>query len=294
MNGVRPDDHIPAKRRGTAGITPADRSKRYSATSGWLCTVSLFLFSILCFSWCPAAMSPGVAESHKRFATANEHYQNRRFKEALAEYRGLIEAGVRDPVLFYNAGNACVQLGENGQAVAMYERALRLAPRDRAARKNLAYVRPAGAAPAPFILWRPFLFLRDLLSLNEWVVVFDALVVWIALAASLLLLLREGPTRSAARRSLIGGIALAIAVAGFLPWRWHEERGRRIGVIVEDKVVSRHGPSMTLGEHLRLAEGTRVQILGEEGNGWMCIRPLDAPRPSRERSYVRQESVEEI
>ena len=257
------------------------------------CATVGFLF--LLSSWVAvAAASLDVSELHRRFATANERYQNKQFKEALEEYRGLIDAGVRDPTLFYNAGNACVQSGQKGRAAVMYERALRLAPRDNRARRNLSYIRPPGTSSAPFILWRPFLYVRDLFSLNEWLVIGDALFVWIALFGSLLLLLRHGMARAVARGLFVGGIVAAVAVAGFVPWRWYEERGRSIGVIVEPEVVSRHGPSMTLGEHLRLAEGTRVEILGKEGEGWLCIRPLDGPRGSRERSYVKQETVEGI
>jgi len=259
-----------------------------------LTTCATFAFLFAFPSWPSAGAPPDISDLHRRFAIANEHYQNKRFKEALDEYRQLLRAGVRDPVLFYNAGNACVQLGQKGRAVAMYERALQLAPRDSHARKNLAYVRPSGASAAPFVLWRPFLFVRDFFSLNEWLVIADVLFVWIMLAGSLLLLLRQEMARAMARWFLVAGIVLAVAIAGFVPWRWYEERGRRLGVIVEGEVVSRHGPSPTLGEHLRLAEGTRVQILSNEGNGWLCIRPLDAPRRSRERSYVRQEAVEEI
>lgn len=257
------------------------------------CLAVLVLLAVLLSSaW--AATLPSVSELHSEFAIANENYQNRRFKEALDEYLHLISLGVRDPVLYYNAGNACVQLGQKGRAVVMYERALRLAPRDAPAQKNLRYALPSGGGPAPFILWRPFLFARDLFSLNEWLVIADVLVFWIAIAWSLALLLRAGLVRTIVRWFLIAAVALAVAVAGFAPWRGYAERGQRIGVVVQDKAVSRHGPSMTLGEHLSLAEGTRVQILSNEGNGWLCIRPLDVPGASRERTYIRQEAVEPV
>jgi len=240
------------------------------------------------------AAEPDISALHRRFATANEHYQNKRFKEALEGYGQLLAAGVRDPILFYNLGNTYVQLGRKGRAVVMYERALRLAPRDPHARRNLAYVRPPGSVSALFVLWRPFVFLRDLFSLNEWILIADILFVWTMLAGSALLLLRPGMARTAARYLFVAGIVLAIAVSGFLPWRWYEERGRRVGVIIENEAVSRHGPSATLGEHLRLAEGTRVEILGDEGNGWLRIRPLGGPKESREQSYLKQETIEEI
>ncbi len=252
---------------------------------------SLFVLAVLGGS---PAFALDLSEIHRRFATANEHYQNKQFKEALELYRSVIEAGVRDPVLFYNAGNAYAQLGQKGRAIAMYERTLRMAPRHAQARKNLAYLQPAGASRSPFILWRPFLFVRDRLSLNEWLLVVTALLVWVALAWSAWLLLRDGAVRSIARGLLIAGVLMLLVAGGFAPWRGYVEQRRRVGVVVDGDAVTRHGPSPELGEHLRLAEGTRVRIIGREGNGWLCVEPLDSAAASGEHTYLKEESVEEI
>ncbi|MCX8037863.1 MAG: tetratricopeptide repeat protein [Candidatus Sumerlaeia bacterium] len=235
-----------------------------------------------------------LSEIHRRFATANEHYQNKQFKEALELYRSLIEAGIRDPVLFYNAGNAYAQLGQKGRAIAMYERTLRLAPRHTQAQKNLAYLRPAGAARAPFILWRPFLFVRDRLSLNEWLLLMTGSLVGVAAMWSAWLLLRDGVVRSVVRGLLVAGVLLLLVAGGFAPWRGYVEQGRRVGVVVDSDAVTRHGPSPELGEHLRLAEGTRVRIISREGNGWLCVQPLDSGATTSEHTYLKEESVEEI
>jgi len=295
MNDTQNNDHSVGKAPAKSVIVSKDKGKVRPSDSRLGVLFWAAGFALLSIVWpsTPPAAPPNISELHRRFSTANEHYQNKRFKEALDEYQTLLLQGVRDPMLFYNAGNTYVQLSQKGHAVAMYERALRLAPRNSHARRNLAYIRP-GASSAPFVLWRPFLFVRDLFSSNEWLLIADALFVWIAVAGSLLLLLRHEIARAVLRWLLVIGVMLAVGVAGFLPWRLYQERGRRIGVIVESEVVSRHGPSMTLGEHLRLAEGTRVQILGNEGTGWLCIRPLDTAHRFSERSYVKQEAVEEI
>lgn len=240
-----------------------------------------------------ALAASSFSEFHRQFAVANEHYQNKEYQQALDGYLALMQSGVRDPVLFYNAGNACVKLGQKGRAVIMYERALRLNPRDVAARANLAYVQPVGSIVQPFVLWRPFLFIRDFFALNEWILIADALLLWIAIAWSLVLLLREGAVRRVIRGCLIGGVLGMAVAAGFLGGRWYVERGRHIGVIVAKEAVSRHGPSTTFGEHLRLADGTRVEILGHEGNDWLCIRPLDVPGQP-ERTYIPHMAVEPI
>jgi tetratricopeptide (TPR) repeat protein len=241
----------------------------------------------------PAFALPDIAEVYGRFSTGNKYYENGQFAKALSEYHALIEGGIQDPVLFYNAGNAYVQLEQPGEAVVMYERALRLDPRFAAARKNLQYVLP-GEPDSPFILWQPFLFVRDLFSLNEWLVILDGVIVFVALAFTAWLLTRHERLRAAARYCLYAGLALALIAAVFTPWRWYEQRGRNIGVIVEKNVISHYGPSDTHAQHLSLTEGVRVEILGHEGSDWLCIRPLDVPAASRERSYVPEHAVERI
>jgi tetratricopeptide (TPR) repeat protein len=268
------------------------RTRYRSAT----CKGAIALFVFLAFvTGSPWAASPTIsrAEAMKRFEHANQLYQNRNFKEALAEYKSLIDAGIQDPVLYYNAGNAYVQLGRKGWAVVMYERARRLAPRDAQIRANLAYVRSA-QPPQAFILWRPFVYLRDLFTLNEWLIILEGFVLWIAIAAACFFLVRRESVRTPARYFLVGGIVFGLIAAGFVPWRGYVERGRRLGVIVAEKAISRYGPSTTMGEHLSLAEGTRVRILDEPAPGWLVIQPIDVPNASADRTYVAKDVVQEI
>lgn len=236
------------------------------------------------------AVTLGASEIHRRFANGNQYYQAGEYDKAETEYRTLIDAGVRDPILFCNLGNTYVQLGQKGRAVAMYERTLRLAPRDEQARKNLEYIR-GGKPPQPFVLWSPFLFVRDLFSLNEWLLILEGGICAVAVAMSLLLLLRRGRARQAAWFCFIGALAFTVIVACFAPWRWHEQRGRSVGVVIEKKLVSRHGPTKSHAEHLSLAEGARVEIMGREGDGWLRVRPLDVPRDSRQPTYVPADSI---
>jgi len=274
---------------GRSATCPSTVSRRWLQWG----TASVLLLLVLVAPTSAAANPLTRAEAQRRFQAGNQHYQNRQFQEALAQYKSLIDAGIEDPVLFYNAGNAYAQLGEEGEAVVMYERARRLAPRDPDIRRNLAFVRPS-QAPRPFVLWRPFLYLRDAFTLNEWLLAFEVFLLWVALAAAVWFLARGEAVRTAARALLVAGIVLGLIVAAFVPWRWHVERGRRIGVVVAENVVSRHGPSATLAQHLKLAEGTRVRILGEQPGGWLAVRPVDVPPEMAERTYVAREMIEEI
>ena len=74
------------------------------------------------------------------FAEANQAYEREDFASAATGYLRLLDAGVRDPRVHYNLGNAFYRLGRLGPSILAYERALRLAPSDSRIRENLEYV----------------------------------------------------------------------------------------------------------------------------------------------------------
>ena len=70
---------------------------------------------------------------------ANAEYDADKFANALELY---LQASVEDGVssdLFYNIGNTYYRMGELGQSVLYYERALMLDPRNEDAKSNLEY-----------------------------------------------------------------------------------------------------------------------------------------------------------
>lgn len=63
------------------------------------------------------------------------------YGSAVSHYQAALEAGGDGADLHYNLGNALYRAGDRGRAILAWERALRLDPRDEAARSNLALVR---------------------------------------------------------------------------------------------------------------------------------------------------------
>ncbi|MCI9285374.1 MAG: tetratricopeptide repeat protein [Muribaculaceae bacterium] len=94
---------------------------------------AITLLFILCIATLVHAGSPLVSR-------ADSAYTADSFKEAAALYRQAIEEEGPSAKLYYNLGNACYRLGENGNAIIAYERALRLDPTDEDARFNLEFV----------------------------------------------------------------------------------------------------------------------------------------------------------
>ena len=83
------------------------------------------------------------------FAAANERLLANDTRGAIELYESLLERGVEHHDVHYNLGNAFVRDGRPVLAIVAYERALRLSPSSRSARKNLdivrASLRPDGA-----------------------------------------------------------------------------------------------------------------------------------------------------
>lgn len=73
-------------------------------------------------------------------AQADSAYNADNFRQAADMYLNVIQTEGPSAKLYYNLGNSYYRLGEMGNAILSYERALRLDPSDKDARNNLAFV----------------------------------------------------------------------------------------------------------------------------------------------------------
>jgi TolA-binding protein len=99
------------------------------------------------------------AEASKCYNTALEKVESdsaeakQGFADAADKYQLLVSGGVANSRLYFNLGNAYLESGQTGRAVANYLRCLRIEPTMHEAQLNLAYAKkmlklPAGAADA--------------------------------------------------------------------------------------------------------------------------------------------------
>src|SRR5438045_7267095 len=86
------------------------------------------------------------AADESAFTKANQAYADGRFEEAANDYESLIGSGNWNANLFYDLGNARYRLGDFGQAILNYERALALDPRHPEAEANLRLARDEARA----------------------------------------------------------------------------------------------------------------------------------------------------
>src|SRR5256714_14668424 len=88
----------------------------------------------------------GGAADESVFIKANQDYAEGRYAEAASGYEDLVRAGNWSANLFYDLGNTRYRLGDFGQAILNYERALALDPRHPEAEANLRLARDEARA----------------------------------------------------------------------------------------------------------------------------------------------------
>lgn len=94
-----------------------------------------FVFLLACIGTLPSH-----AEESPLIEQADSAYNADNFQQAADMYLNVIQTEGPSAKLYYNLGNTYYRLGQMGNAIISYERALRLDPSDKDARNNLAFV----------------------------------------------------------------------------------------------------------------------------------------------------------
>jgi tetratricopeptide (TPR) repeat protein len=234
----------------------------------------------------PVSAAPAApASAAERLEAANALYLSGDFDHAALAYRALLEEGWEGPALHLNMGNALARIGARGQAMASWQRALRLDPSDADARANLELARAQnvdrllGAADAPLttrLLERTGDVTAVALFGSAWV------AFWV------LLWLRGRATRSARRPFAVGALltALLAVAAGALLAGKAADRRTPSAVVVAPVAPVREAPQKTLKASFELHEGTAVRLLEARGDlarvrldngleGWVASADLE-------------------
>ncbi|HVE14449.1 MAG TPA: tetratricopeptide repeat protein [Elusimicrobiota bacterium] len=250
-------------------------------------TLAPIVLSLL-FAGAPRAMEPAQLQSS--LDAANQLYEQSRLEDAIKAYRSLLSSAPTNADLQYNLGNAYyrfAQPGSLGLAIACYERAFALRPRDSDIRHNLDFaLRRAGESLVPPGMPTALFALFHIFSLPE-LAALHWLGFWLAcLCACAFLLL---PKRRAALLKPTLALAAFWAAAG--AW-W----GVRVlaapdnpGVILIQDAEVRSGPGESFPVSFKAPEGRLVSILNVNGK-WMEIGVLKEGL----KGWLSADSVEKI
>jgi len=223
------------------------------------------------------------------FFQGNQAYAAGRYDDAIAAYEQARAGGQDSGALAFNLGNAYLKRGDIGRAVASYERAARLLPRDPDVTANLAFARERANIEAPGApIWQrlaaPFAFRA---STGELATMFAILwwLFWGLLVARLLspraaVALSRAAT-AVAVIAFILGVSLAVRVTAV------ETAGAAVVVAPGDTPV-RFEPTASGTEHFVVTPGVDVSVL-EERDGWLLVARADG-----RRGWVQAESLERV
>ncbi|MFA5203910.1 MAG: BatD family protein [Lentisphaeria bacterium] len=247
------------------------------------------LLPALALTGLTAAATPGPAAptAAPSWAAAGAAYGRGDLDSAKRLYQALAPAaGAESAARFYNLGNCACRQGRLGEALADYEHARRLAPRDSDILENLNFVRrklglpPQGGTETPRDLLAR---LRDTLRPDEWALLAAGLVAAAGLAAGLRRWRSLSPWPA---WGWAAPVLLACLLAG---WSQLEERYQAgaEAVVIADGLTPRRLPSAAAEPApLRWHEGDTLALM-ETRDGWRRLRgpdgeawlPQDAVRP---------------
>jgi tetratricopeptide (TPR) repeat protein len=225
-----------------------------------------------------------VAADDNLFATANQAYAEGHFDRAAEGYEKLINSGNCNANLFYDLGNARYRLGDFGQAILNYERALALEPRHPEADANLRLARDEARA---LEMRRDRMERYASMATVKQYSIAAAIGFWFALflAAKLFFSTR----RSTGRIALIVLSLLVTGVSVFAIYTLENgARGTALAVITGKNVEARLATADTAKSILVLPAGSEINVLSERGDWYYAELPND------QRGWIPASSAQRV
>jgi tetratricopeptide (TPR) repeat protein len=211
------------------------------------------------------------ADQNPAFAKANQDYSDGHFQQAADGYQNLVNTGHPSANLFYNLGNAWFRLGNFGEAILNYERALALDPHHAEAAANLLLVRDEARALElkrvgldHYIEAGTSTQYSITASIAFWFVVFCAARLFFA------------RRRSAALISLIILSTVAFAAAVFALYSLETgRRGGALAIVTGKKIEARLATADNANSVLALPPGSEIKVLSHRGDWLYAALPND-------------------
>ena len=224
------------------------------------------------------------AAEDDQFAKANQAYADARYEEAAAGYQELVRSGNWNANLFYDLGNAHYRLGNFGQAILNYERALALEPRHPEADANLRLARDE--ARALELRKDPVERYVGIATVKQWSIV-AAIALWVALFLATQRLL--SPKRSTGRMALIAlGLVISAVSVFAITTLENGTSGMALAVVTGHEVSARIATADSAQAVLALPAGSEIKVLNERGD-W-----LYAKLPNDQHGWIPKSAAERV
>jgi tetratricopeptide (TPR) repeat protein len=221
------------------------------------------LLAVLIAGVAPARAAASHPAAERQFAEGNAAYEARRYDDAVKAYEKVLGAGLADPRVLFNLGNAEYRLGRLGPAILSWERALRFDPSDDDARANLelarGQIRDRVGEPE---LQYPIRVVKETLeSIPAQTIAWVFLGLYVAAAGGFGLAIVG---RDWYRRRLLVYAAAALSLGALCAGTALLYRGRQdaapLAIVLADRIDVRSGPGDENTVLFTVHEGTRVEL----------------------------------
>jgi len=223
--------------------------------------IILAFCAIICCAGYTAAADTALAT----FNQANTAFEKGQYTEAAAMYESLAGRHGGNAALYFNLGNTYFRQQQMGKALLNYERAKRLAPRDRDVLYNLEFVRQQVKEPQQPFAVALLSALNGLATLNEVAALCSFCFIGFLLGATAWIFYRQRfilPTLAA--------FMLFILATGWLFLKINVEVWTDEGIVTAGPAEVRNGPGTENSVGFSLPEGRKVVVLGEN-NDWVAV-----------------------
>ena len=239
---------------------------------------------LVLIGWMIASATVVAAPDETAFAKSNQAYAEGRFDEAATGYENLIRSGNWNANLFYDLGNARFRLGDFGQAILNYERALALEPRHPEADANLRLARDEAHA---LEMRRDWIERYVGIATVKQFTIAAAVAFWFAafLAAHSFFASRRSPGRTAL--TAVSLVVCAISVYGIVTIE-NGTRGNALAVVTGKDVDARLATADDAKSVLVLPSGSEIRILSERGD-WIY-----AALPNDQRGWIPASTAQRV
>ncbi|MBN1621537.1 MAG: tetratricopeptide repeat protein [Endomicrobiales bacterium] len=200
------------------------------------------------------------------FKQANQLYEKGKYEDAVKIYESLIEKGQINASVYYNLGNAYFKNHQIGYALANYERAKRIDPRDKDIRFNIDHIKLLLKEP-PLPFWEETIeSICGFVTLNELTVICLIFFISFISGAVMYLITRQ-------QRLIFFNALVFLSLIFFVLWfaiKYNLDIKTKWAVIIESPVEARNGPGFDNSVGFTISEGKKVVVLGQK-NEWAAI-----------------------
>ena len=224
------------------------------------------------------------AQEGDAWTRANDDFAAGRFPEALENYQSLARSGQTSAALYYNIGNAHYRLGQLGEAILSYERALALEPHHPEAEANLRLVRDKARA---LQLKRNAVERLVARGTPSQYAVVAAIGFWAAAFAVAAVVLARRRSRSLVAVAVVGLLTFVGALFALYTFETGAH-GRSLAIVTAKSIEARLATAESAGTVLALPAGSEIKILSTRG-GWSY-----AELPNDLRGWIPANSAERV